>query len=565
MSEKILSESYIHHASNRPYQNYAVGRLLDDVTKRFPNKEALVFMKDNTRKTFQELHRDVNQIAAGFLQFGFKPGDRVGIWAEENYDWVKTDFAISTAGIVSVRLPLASSPQRLRHLLDKLACKALITSLASVDSLKRLEGIASDITTMTDSKLSVEELPCLQNIISISPIQHPGIINLEAIIELGDGVGAREELEKTKRLPSLDDLYTIMFTSGSTGLPKAVAMPNRRFDDTRNSMEYLYDVTMETVKTEGLTHPHVNTCTSGAYTFAEGIMLVLGCTIVFPYPSQNTNALLSAIQKERCNTALLFPMHFIDITNHTDIGRLGLCSLKYVQAVGNVFSPSLLKTASSLLSTYVQQIYSSIECGLVTGHSVDATLDEKVSNVGFPAFHGEVKIIDLDTGRIVPVGTTGEVLFRGSAIFARYWGDDSKTREVKTEDGWFRTGDLGKMNERGMLSIIGRKDDMIIKGARNIYPSEIEHALTDHPKIKLHKVVAVPDERFVNELCLCIVLKEGEASTQDEIKRYIKNNIDDFCIPRYILFMETFPVTETSKVRGKELAILAANILHLAT
>ncbi|XP_077977801.1 medium-chain acyl-CoA ligase ACSF2, mitochondrial-like [Glandiceps talaboti] len=448
MADKNLTMSYIHHACNRPFQNDAVGRLLDDVTKRFPNKEALVFRKDNTRKTFSELHGDVNQLAAGLLQFGLKPGDRVGIWADENYEWVKTTLAISTAG--------------------------------------------------------------------------------------------------------------------STDIPKAVALPNRRFDDCRNEAEYIFGVTLETLQTEELIWAHVNTCTSGAYGLAECLMLVFGCKIVFPYPSQDTDSLLSAIQKERCNIAMFFPNHMVGVANHSNIDGFDLSSLKYVQAVGNVYSPSLLKTVSSLLSTDVQQVYCSTECGLMTGHDVKESLEEKVSNVGFPAYHGEVKIVDVNTGRIVPVNTTGEVCFRGSSVFTRYWGDEKKTKEVKTENGWFRTGDLGMVDKHGMLSIIGRKDDMIIKGARNIYPSEIEHALTDHPKIKLRKVVAVPDKRFVNELCLCVVLKDGEISTEDEIKGYLKNSIPDFYIPRYILFMETFPMTETAKVQRKELTILAASILKLS-
>ncbi|XP_077977800.1 medium-chain acyl-CoA ligase ACSF2, mitochondrial-like [Glandiceps talaboti] len=564
MADKNLTMSYIHHACNRPFQNDAVGRLLDDVTKRFPNKEALVFRKDNTRKTFSELHGDVNQLAAGLLQFGLKPGDRVGIWGDENYEWVKTDLATTTSGMISVRLPLSSSPQQLRHLLGKLECKAFVIGISYTDPVKILQEILSITDMAPESKLSSEELPWLQHIISMSSIPQPGVVNLEDISKLGNEFGAKDELEKMKMFPTLDDVYTILFTSGSTGVPKAVALPNRRFSDYQNLTEYLYGVTLETVKAEGLVFPHVNTYTSGSYTFAEAIMMVLGCTLVFPHSSQDTNSILSAIQNERCNLAVLYPMHVEDIANHPDIDGFDLSSLKYVCAVGNVFAPSKLKTVSSLLSTDVQQVYSSIECGLATGHSVEATLQEKVSNCGFPAYHGEVEIVNVNTGRIVPVNTTGEVCFRGSSVFTRYWGDETKTQEVKTENGWFRTGDLGMMDKRGMLSIIGRKDDMIIKGTKNIYPSQIEHALTDHPKIKLRKVVAVPDKRFVNELCLCVVLKDGEISTEDEIKGYLKNSIPDFYIPRYILFMETFPMTETAKVRRKELAISATSILKLS-
>ncbi|XP_077977802.1 medium-chain acyl-CoA ligase ACSF2, mitochondrial-like [Glandiceps talaboti] len=467
--------------------------------------------------------------------------------------------------MISVRLPLSSSPQRLRHLLGKLECKALVIGISHIDPVKILQEILSITDMAPESKLYSEELPWLQHIIFMSPIPQPGVVNLEDITKLGNEFGAKDELEKIKMFPTLDDVYTIVFTSGSTGMiPKAVALQNRGLHDKRNSMEYHNGVTMETIKTEGLIFAQVNSVTSGIYSLAEGIMLFLGCSLVFPHPLQTTNALLAAIETEKINAAWFYPMHVEDIINHPNIHQFNLSSLKYTVAVGNVFSPVLLKKLSSILSCEVQQVYGTTEVGTITGHTPNTPLDEKVSNVGFPTFHGEVKITDANDGRIVPIGTIGEVFFRGMAIFSCYWGDEEKTREVKRENGWYYTGDLGKLDARGNLSIIGRKDDMIIKGARNIYPSEIEHALTDHPKIKLRKVVAVPDKRFVHELCLCIVLQDGETATEDGFKEYLKDKVDDYYIPRYVLFMESFPImTDTGKLNKNQLSILAADKLHI--
>ncbi|XP_077994414.1 medium-chain acyl-CoA ligase ACSF2, mitochondrial-like [Glandiceps talaboti] len=564
MAENILTNSYIHNTFAKPLENYAVGRLLDDITKRFPNKEAFVFMKDNTRKTFQELHRDVNQIAAGFLQFGLKPGDRVGIWADESYDWVKTDLAIATAGMITVRLPLLSSPQRLLQLLDTLSCTALVIGDQQKDPVKTIKEVLPSINMSTGHRLSLKELMNLKYIISISPTQDSFIINYGDITNLGNEDVAKAELDRVKLNQNLDDVYAVVFSSGSTGLPKAVAVPNRRFNNTRNLMEFIHGITTETIKTEELIFPRVNPCTSAAYTIAEGLMLVLGCTTVFPYPPQGTESMLDAIQKERCNMAFLFPMHVNDILSYPDTETLGLKSLKYAMVGGNITPPITMMKLSTLLATEVQTLYGSIEGGILASHNYKEPLEDKVSNVGIPVYHGEIRISDVKSGRIVPIGKIGEVWFRGNTTFTCYWGDEKKTREALIQNGWFCTGDLGKMNKYGQLEIIGRKDDMIIKGAINVYRAEIENALSGHPKIKAHKVVPVPDTRFINELCLCVILQDGQTATEDELKDYLKDKIDEYFIPRYVLFMESMPVTETAKVIRNDLAILSAEILHLA-
>ncbi|XP_002730516.1 medium-chain acyl-CoA ligase ACSF2, mitochondrial-like [Saccoglossus kowalevskii] len=562
MAQTRLTQSYVHQSCIRPFKNITVGRLLDSAANNFPNREALVFMEDGTRKTFANLHHDVNRISAGLLQLNLKPGDPVAILADENYRFISAEMAAATAGFTSVRILRLVSLDGLKDTLNRIGCKALIVGITYMNQIEVLKNIMSSLETSTSHNLSISELPKLKHIISLLADECPGVINIKELEVLGDNEAARLLLKKVKSETDMDDFHTIVFTSGSTGSPKAVSLTYARHNDYVLFLKNVFDITIDTVKTQPLIFAHQDILVGGSFTFSEGAMLTLGATIVISYPPNNTSSLLKAIHQEQCNIGLLFPEVIYDIANHMNIDEYNVSCFRYPILIGSLFSEQLTKKVSLVTSWELYQAYSSVECGSITYQSHRVPMKERMSTAGYTAMYGELKIVN-ESNRINAINKPGEICFRGPFLFIKYWGDPEKTREAKSECGWFHTGDDGIMDDKGCLKILGRKDDMIIRGGVNIYPTEIECLFVGHPKIKRLQVVPVPDERFFSEICLCVILVDDVSLTKDELIEHLKGRIHSFKYPRYVLFMKEFPMTKTSKIKRKELAMQAAKILKL--
>ncbi|XP_070568381.1 medium-chain acyl-CoA ligase ACSF2, mitochondrial-like [Ptychodera flava] len=562
MPQRKLTKSYIHQPCDTPLEGNTVADYLDLAAELFPDRDALVFIKDGTRKTFAQLHRDVNDLAAGLLQFGLHCGDNVGIWAEENYQWLVTDFAVSTAGCTSVRFPVNSTPERLRHLLKKVNCKVLVIGSIHTNPVHILSEIIPSFEFYSEKVINCEGIPNLKHIISMSPTNHPSIIQLCDVINLGKNDKKEEILKEAKHATDSDSSYAIVFTSGSTGDRKAVALRHRRLQYAALQMEYQFGYTGEKRDSERIITNHVNDFTSGMHTMAESLMLTLGATVVFPHPN-TTEGILDAVQREKCNLLNAFPMNLSEISNAIDISKYDVSSIVNVICTGGTVPLTILNKVAREMQCNIELIYSSLECAAIALNKSSIPLEDKISTYGSPAPYYEIKVTDLTTGRITPVGVPGQICVRSPFLLKEYVGDKELTTSAKSGEGWFRTGDSGKLDERGVLKVMGRTDDVIIKGGINIYPAEVEQIVCQNPKIKLHQVVGVPDEQFVNELCLCVVLHDSTTSTESELKDYFTGKLDDFRLPKYILFLKEFPMTETNKIKRNDLAKLAAKMLHL--
>jgi fatty-acyl-CoA synthase len=278
--------------------------------------------------------------------------------------------------------------------------------------------------------------------------------------------------------------------------------------------------------------------------------LTHGATLVFPGESFDAAAVLQTIEAERCTVLHAVPTMFIAMLDHPDFARHNLTSLRTGMMAG---APCPVEVMNRVVERmHMSQItigYGMTETSPISFQgSVDNTIERRVSTVGQIHPHVEVKIVD-KKGRIVPRGTKGELLTRGYSVMLGYWDDEEKTREAIDAAGWMHTGDLATLDAEGYCNIVGRSKDMIIRGGEKIFPREVEEFLYRHPKIQDVQIVGVPDDKFGEEACALIILRAGAKATAPEILGFCKGQIAHYKVPRYVKFVESYPMTVSGKVQ----------------
>jgi fatty-acyl-CoA synthase len=278
--------------------------------------------------------------------------------------------------------------------------------------------------------------------------------------------------------------------------------------------------------------------------------LTHGATMVYPSEAFEPLAVLKAVQDEQCTALYGVPTMFIAELEHPDFAQLDLRSLRTGIMAGSPCPVEVMKRVQAEMNMKEVTIaYGMTETSPVSTQSAtDDPLERRVSTVGRVQPHVEIKIVDTD-GRVVPRGITGEFCTRGYSVMLGYWNDEEKTREAIDAAGWMHTGDLAVMDDQGYVNIVGRLKDMVIRGGENIYPREIEEFLYSHPHIQDVQVIGVPDEKYGEELCAWVKLREGQSVTEDEIRRFCDGQIARYKVPRHIRFVDEFPMTITGKIQ----------------
>ncbi|XP_070551449.1 medium-chain acyl-CoA ligase ACSF2, mitochondrial-like [Ptychodera flava] len=551
-----LTQSYYHKLSQRRLCGKTIGQLFDLTSDAYPKREAITYYPkdgDVKRLSFEELRLHVDRFAEGLMKLGVKKGEKLGILVGRRYEYIVAYLGAMKAGLIAVRLLTFSKADQLVYQINKVGCDMLVIDSDGLANIRELlPGVQS-----VGVPYCREPLPSVRFFINIdSAVTRGACLSLDSILSMSSDnlkeVGVENELQ-------LDNPCVIFFSSGSTGRPKAIVHSHHSISecvltvsDYRTSYNdddrgcHLGSVTWYSIALE--------------YTLAP--MIVAGDRLVLT-ESQDVDTILSVIRLERCTSMTLFPLLAFEIA-YTKGEGIDLSSLKEACLGGNTFPPD---TLAKLRKFHIQNItvgYGSTETNATTLHLKDESIDGKTWIVGRPIPHCEVKIVD-ENFRIVPVNTEGEVCVRSPYVFQCYFGEEEQTKAVKTESGWVKTGDAGIMLDDGRIRVLGRKDDCIIKNAKNIYPSEIERYLFGHSKVKLCQAVAIPDQKVVNEIGLCLVLKPETECTEEEILEVMKEHLDEFLIPKYILFFESFPVTDTGKIKRTEVMRMAVERLNLQT
>jgi fatty-acyl-CoA synthase len=530
------SLSYVHGAHEVPLIGDTIGRFLARIAARYGRNEALVVPHQDVRWTYAEFDARVTRLAAGLLGLGLRPGDRVGIWSPNCAEWVLTQFATARAGLILVNINPAYRRAELEYVLGKVGCAALI--LAPVFK-------SSDYIAMVQDVLRQPQgLPQLRHLIRLGDGQTPGMRNFDELLAPPDAqqLAALAALEATLQF---DDPVNIQFTSGTTGAPKGATLTHHNILNNG----YFVGEAMQLGADDRLCIP-VPLYHCFGMVLGNLACVTHGATMVFPGESFEPASVLATVQAERCTGLHGVPTMFIALLDHPDFAGYDLSTLRTGIMAG---SPCPAEVMSRVIGKmHLAQItiaYGMTETSPVSFQSsVDDPVALRVSTIGRVHPHLEVKIVDAE-GRIVPRGVKGELLTRGYSVMLGYWDDEEKTREAIDAAGWMHTGDLAVIDEQGFAAIVGRAKDMVIRGGENIYPREVEEFLYRHPKVLDVQCVGVPDPKYGEELCACIILRPGTSADADEIRDFCKGQIAHYKIPRHVRFMQGFPTTVTGKIQ----------------
>ena len=541
-----LTQSYNHGASNVPLIGQTIGVFFDHAVDLWGNRYALIVRHQNIRWTYAELKEQVDAFAAGLLSLGLEPGQRIGIWSQNNAEWAVTQFATAKAGLILVNINPAYRLSELEYALNKVQCAALVISpsFKTSDYVQMVRDLAPEIDNGTPGQLKAEKLPHLRTVIRMGEEATPGMYNFAQIAAMGSDQ-ERRSLTALSRELQFDDAINIQFTSGTTGFPKGATLTHHNILNNG----YFVGEGIRMSEDDNLAIP-VPLYHCFGMVMGNLACLTHGATMVYPGEGFDPTEVLQTIQDEKCTALYGVPTMFIAALDHPEFNKFDLTSLRTGIMAGSPCPIEVMKQVIDKMNmTEVTIAYGMTETSPVSFHTaVDDELERKVGTVGHTIPHVESKIVDGDD-RIVAPGETGEILTRGYNVMLGYWDDQERTSEAIDAAGWMHTGDLGTMDEYGYGNVVGRIKDMVIRGGENVYPREIEEYLYRHEAIQDVQVIGVPDERFGEELCAWIVLYEGQSANEQEIKEFCRGQIAHYKVPRYIKFVSEFPMTVTGKVQ----------------
>jgi fatty-acyl-CoA synthase len=541
-----LTQSYVHGASSVPLIGETIGEHFDKAAARWPDCAALIVRQQNIRWSYGELKARTDAFAAGLVALGLAPGDRIGIWSPNNSEWVITQFATAKAGLILVNINPAYRLSELEYALNKVGCKALITAdhFKTSDYVGMLRELAPEIDRCAPGALQAKRLPALTTLIRIGGGEARGFFRFEEVLGMGRD-RHRAALEKLAPRLQFDDPINIQFTSGTTGAPKGATLTHHNILNNG----YFIGEAMRLSSRDRVCIP-VPLYHCFGMVLGNLACVTHGAAMVYPSEGFDPLATLETVEAERCTALYGVPTMFIAELGHPEFKRFDLGSLRTGIMAGSPCPIEVMKRCVTEMNMREVTIaYGMTETSPVsTQTSCDDRLERRVGTVGRIHPHVEIKIVDGE-GRIVPLGTAGELCTRGYSVMLGYWNDAEKTAEAIDRAGWMHTGDLATLDEAGYCNIVGRIKDMVIRGGENVYPREIEEFLFRHPQIEAVQVVGVPDVKYGEELCAWVKLKPGTNLTVEEIQGFCRGQIAHYKIPRYVKFVDEFPMTVTGKVQ----------------
>jgi fatty-acyl-CoA synthase len=535
-------------ATGRPraYRDVKVGELLALLARDYPQKEALVYPDRGLRYDFSHLEWLARQIAKGLISLGVGRGDRVALWAPNVPEWVVLQFALAKVGAILVTVNTSLRATEIEYLLNQSETSTLITvtGFRDINYVETIYEIAPELRQAEEGALRSASLPHLRNVIFIGDDHPGGMIRYDSLLTRSETI-EDSQLDAQQEAQGLDDVINMQYTSGTTGFPKGVMLTHRNIVNNGYWLGEGLALTSQDRLCVPVPFFHCFGCVIGVlggYTHA---------TTLVPLEWFDPLRVLQYVERERCTALYGVPTMFIAELEHLDYHSFDLSSLRTGIMAGSLCpEPLMRKVMDRMNLTEMTIAYGLTEAspGITLTPRHDS-IELRTQTVGRVLPEVEVKIIDPATGAESPSGVPGELCCRGYNVMKGYYNNPRATAEAIDAERWLHTGDQATMNESGYVSITGRIKELIIRGGENIAPKEIEDLLRTHSKIADVYVYGVPDERYGEEVAASIRLNQDEPATADEIRQFCEGRIARFKIPRYIRFVDSFPMTASGKVQ----------------
>jgi len=532
--------SYAHGAFDEPLLGETIGANLDRTIARVPDADALVSSHQGRRYTYAEFGEAVDRLAAGMLAAGLSRGDRVGVWGPNRFEWALVQYATARLGVILVNINPAYRTSELEYALGQSGCRFVFAA-------QEVKG--SDFVAMVDQVRA-----------NLRTLERAIFFDTSDWEEISAGGGSIDEVRTIAAQLDFDDPINIQYTSGTTGFPKGATLSHHNILNNAHFISQLLGYTERD-----------RVCVPVPLYHCFGMVLGnLACTtrgacVVYPADVFDAEATLRACADERCTSLYGVPTMFIAELGHPSFADYDLGSLRTGIMAGSPCPIEVMRRVNAEMG--IEQIsiaFGQTETSPVsTFVRVDDTLEHRCETVGQVMPHTEIKIIDPGSGRTVPRGEPGEFCARGYLVMQGYWDDPERTAESIDRAGWMHSGDLATLDEDGYVRIVGRIKDMVIRGGENVYPREIEEFLYTHPQIADVQVIGVPDERYGEELMAWVIPRPGETLTEDDVRDFCRGQIAHFKIPRYVKFVDSFPMTVTGKVQKFKMREVAIEELGL--
>jgi fatty-acyl-CoA synthase len=510
-----------------PLLELTIGEGLRRAVERFGDREAVVVRDQGYRATYRELWDEVGLAARGLLARGVRKGDRVGIWAPNRHEWLVIQYATARIGAILVTINPAYKAAELEYALNKTGVSLLVLArgFRQADYVAMVREVLPRCPLLRESLVLEDEWASL--------------LAYGARVAEGDLAAVEATLHP-------DDPINVQFTSGTTGAPKGATLSHRNILNNG----YFTGLTLRYTELDRVCVP-VPFYHCFGMVVANLACVTHGACAVVPGANFDPLATLQAVEEERCTSLYGVPTMFIAELEHPRFGELDLSSLRTGIMAG---APCPVEVMNAI-RTRMNMDEVTIACGMTetaplsTQTAVDDEVEKRVTTVGRVHPHVEIKIVDPETGEIVPRGTPGEQCTRGYSVMLGYWDDERATNDAIDTEGWMHSGDLATMDDAGYLKIVGRIKDMLIRGGENIYPREVEEFLLAIPEVSDAYVIGVPSERYGEEVMAWVKLREGSTLSPEALTAACRGRIATYKIPRYWKLVDEFPMTITGKVQ----------------
>lgn len=534
--------------------NQTVGQIIRERAKMHPEQEAYVYPELNIRRNYAQFDKETDELAKAFIGMGIQKGEHVAIWSDNKREWLLSQFATGKMGAILVTVNTNYQAAELEYLLKQSDATTLILDegFKGTSYIDIIRTICPELLDSRNGRIESAKLPKLKRVILMTDRAEPGIYKWSEFLAHAAGV-TDDELESRFNTLDPQDVINIQYTSGTTGFPKGVMLTHY---NVVNNGKLIGDY-MNLSEADRMCIPvpffHCFGCVLGTMAAVNH-----GTTMVI-VEQFDPLAVLEAVQDERCTALHGVPTMFIAELNHPDFKKYDTSSLRTGIMAGSTCPIEVMKQvihdmgASEITICYGQTESSPV----ITQTRTDDPIEKRVSTVGKPHPHVEVKIIDPITGEEVPIGTPGELYTRGYHVMKGYYNNEEATHDAIDLEGWLHTGDIAVMDQEGYIDITGRIKDVIIRGGENIYPREVEEFLYQHPAISDVQIVGVPDPKYGEELMAWIIPKDGAGLDEATVREFCKGNISYHKIPKYIMFTKEYPMTASGKIQKFKLREMA--------